>query len=64
MLARRFNNGLGHRMGRGLRQRRGQAKQVLWIARAVDLYRLQTGMAAGQRSRLVEKHLFDPSQRF
>ncbi|MNV60277.1 hypothetical protein D3C71_1527350 [compost metagenome] len=64
VLMRRFNNCLGDGVRRGLRQRSGQAKQTLRIDQAVDLYRLQTGMAASQRACLVEKHQFDPGQRF
>ncbi|MNY16040.1 hypothetical protein D3C86_1492850 [compost metagenome] len=63
-LMRCFNNGLGDGVRRGLRQRSGQAEQALRIAQPVDLYRLQAGMAAGQRTGLVEKHLLDPGQRF
>lgn len=59
----RLDHCLADRMRRSLRQRGGQAKQVLGIGQPVDLYRLQARMAAGQCAGLVEKHLPDPGQR-
>ncbi|MNG26241.1 hypothetical protein D3C76_662460 [compost metagenome] len=61
---RRFDDGLGDGVSRGLRQRSGQDKQMLRIGKSIDFNRLQVSMPAGEGAGLVKKNLFDPCQRF